>query len=227
MKQMILMICALILTGCSAPAQPLQPAETPVPEHTPVPVTATELPQKPVPESAVAADSPLIALNIDDYLFLEGVRYFDLRSADQVYSEGGIAGFVNIPFYDVIVSWQKQENVLFTMQKAADNKETYLGGVGTFFPNYEESETILNEIFPEDQDIVFMSTAGVEAAYMINLLIQYGYDPARLYNAGTFTNGIGDTVAYRDLKDHRYYIEPLQSFRASLSFDWGDMHILE
>lgn len=225
MKHMILMICMLILTGCSAPAQPQQPAETPVPEPSVVPIT--ELPVKPVPESAVAADSPLSALNIDDYLFLEGVRYFDLRSADQVYSEGGIAGFVNLPFYDVIVSWQKQENVLFTMQKDTENKETYLGGVGTFFPNYEESETILNEIFPQDQDIVFMSTAGVEAAYMINLLIQYGYDPARLYNAGTFTNGIGDTAAYRDLKDHRHYIEPIQAFRASLSFDWGDMHILE
>jgi len=225
MKHMILMICMLILTGCSAPAQQQQPAETPVPEPSVVPIT--ELPVKPVPESAVAADSPLSALNIDDYLFLEGVRYFDLRSADQVYSEGGIAGFVNIPFYDVLVSWQKQENVLFTMQKSADNKETYLGGVGTFFPNYEESETVLNEIFPKGKDIVFMSTAGVEAAYMINLLIQYGYDPARLYNAGTFTNGIGDTAAYRDLKDHKYYIEPLQAFRASLSFDWGDMHILE
>lgn len=225
MKQLILMICALILTGCSAPAQPEPAVETPLPEQTPEVIT--KLPEKPVPDSAVASDSPISALNIDDYLFLEDVRYFDLRSADQVYSEGGIAGFVNLPFYDVIVSWQKQENVLFTMQKAADNKDTYLGGVGTFFPNYEESETVLNEIFPKEKDIVFMSTAGVEAAYMINLLIQYGYDPARLYNAGTFTNGIGDTVAYRDLKDHRYYIEPLQAFRASLSFDWGDMHILE
>ena len=224
MKRKILMITALALTACTAPASPVQTAAPAVPETTPAAVT---LPAKPVPESAVAADSPLNALNIDNYLFLDGVRYFDLRSAGQMYSEGAIAGFLNIPFYDVIVSWQRQENVLFTMQKSSENKETYLGGVGTFSPNYEESETILYEIFPHDNDIVFISTAGVEAAYMINLLIQYGYDPAKLYNAGTFTNGIGDTVAYRDYPEHRFYIEPLQAFQVTLSFDWGELTVLE
>ncbi|MBE6121370.1 MAG: hypothetical protein E7190_01480 [Erysipelotrichaceae bacterium] len=223
MKKTIL-ISALLLSACSAP--PAEKAE--VHTETPAPVTEPQsLPEKSLPESELAADSPLSAENIDDYLFLPGVRYVDLRSCEQIYSEGGIAGFVNIPFYDVIVSWQPQENVLFTMAKSASDKDTYLGGVGTFSPNYEESEDILHEMFEQDCPIVFISTAGVEAAYMINLLKQYGYDPSLLYNAGTFTNGIGSTAAYRDLENHRYYIAPVQAFRASLSFDWGELNSVQ
>ena len=186
-------------------------------------ISITSLPEKEIPDSPLANESPLSADNIDDYLFLEDVLYIDLRSFSQQQSEGSIAGFKVIPFYEVIVWWEKQDNVLFTMSKPNDNYDSYLGDVGSFIPNYEESIHILENIFPRDKQIVFISTAGVEAAYMINLLTQYGYDASLLYNAGTFTNGIGNTTAYMNKEDHKYYIKGDSSYELEVTFNWGEL----
>lgn len=72
-----------------------------------------------------------------------------------------------------------------------------------------------------------MSTAGVEAAYMIGLLTQYGYDPSYLYNAGTFTNGMGDVIAYKDDENHQHFIKPNTSYTVNLSFNWGELTPIE
>ncbi len=223
MKKLILICTAFLLAACSSSGS-VSSETSQSPEE---PEVITSLPEKTVPESALAEDSVLSAVNIDDYLFLENVMYVDLRTYEQVTSEGSIAGFTVIPFYGVITDWSFHENVLFTMAIKYNPDAGYPGDVGTFRPNYEESEDLLRDIFPENKPIVFISTAGVEAAYMINLLKQYGYDPSLLYNAGTFTNGMGDIIAYRDYPLHRHYTEGTEVYSVTGVFDWGELHINE
>ena len=216
MKKIILYLCIASLCACATTETIVEEPKEEVREE------ITSLPEKEIVDSPLATESPLNATNIDDYLFLDGLKYVDLRSFNQILSEGAIAGFEVIPFYDVLVWWEKKDNVLFTMKKG-ENKDTYIGDVGCFFPNYEESEEAIEAIFPKDKQIVFMSTAGVEAAYMINLLKQLGYDASKLYNAGTFTNGVGDTIAYMKYPEHKYYIEPELAYTLEVNFRFGEL----
>lgn len=227
MKKLILIIALVLFSACSTKKEEVIEV-TPKPTPVPTPEVITSLPEKPIPDSALASDSPLTADNIDDYLFLKDVLYIDLRSFEQQLSEGSIAGFRVIPFYDVIVWWENKDNVLFTMAKPEDPEfDSYLGDSGSFSPNYVESEDILEALFPRDKQIVFMSTAGVEAAYMINLLKQYDYDASLLYNAGTFTNAIGETNAYMNLEDHKHYIDGTNVYALDVKFNWGELTSLE
>ena len=76
------------------------------------------------------------------------------------------------------------DNRLFKMK----NEMGKIGQVGNFVPNYEESEFVLNELFPKDKNIFAISIEGSECIYFLNLLIQYGYDPAKLFNIGGFSH---------------------------------------
>lgn len=184
------------------------------------------LPEKEHPDSSSMIDSPLNPGNIDDYLFLDGVTYIDTRSFSQIVSEGSIAGFQNISFYEMIAFYKPKENVLFTMDKLRDengNVMVELGAPGSFTPNYEESGQILEELFPKDHSYVFIASAGVESAYMINLLIQYGWDPAKLYNCGSFSTGMGNDIAYHEYESARYYLPGTDSYQISTSVDWGEL----
>ena len=99
MKYKILLagLCLLWISGCAKPQTPPVPSETPTP---------SALPEKSNPQSALMSDSPISPTNLDDYLFLDDVLYFDLRSPAQLAEEGSVAGFVNIPFYGVLVDYR-------------------------------------------------------------------------------------------------------------------------
>lgn len=229
-RKFICSFCAALLCSACGQAQASLPAETTaVPSAVPS-VSAepeiTALPEKEHPESSSMLDSPLNPRNIDDYLFLDGVSYIDTRSFEQVVKEGSIAGFQNISFYEMIAAYKPEENVLFTMDKVRDedgNVTAALGDPGSFTPNYEESEQILEELFPQDHSYVFIASAGVESAYMINLLIQYGWDPSKLYNCGSFSNGMGNDIAYRDYEGAEHYIPGTDSYTVTTAVDWGEV----
>lgn len=216
-KRLLIGLCVLILGGCSA-----QPQSAPLPD----PVSApSALPEKSVPQSALMSNSPISPTNLDDYLFLKDVLYFDLRSPAQLAEEGSVAGFVNIPFYGVLVDYERKDNVLYRMTKVRDDQGqviAQMGDVGSFSANYEESESLIRDLFPQDQPIVFISTAGVEAAYMICLLQQLGYDGSKLYNAGTFSNGMGNIIAYKDYPDAKYHVPGTNVYTVSSQFLWSE-----
>lgn len=218
MKYKILLagLCLLWISGCAKPQTPPVPSETPTP---------SALPEKSNPQSALMSDSPISPTNLDDYLFLDDVLYFDLRSPAQLAEEGSVAGFVNIPFYGVLVDYQREDNVLYRMTKVRDDSGkviAQMGDVGSFFPNYEESESLVRDLFPQDQPIVFISTAGVEAAYTICLLEQLGYDGSQLYNAGTFSNGMGNIIAYKDYPDAKYHVPGTNVYTVASQFVWNE-----
>ncbi len=116
------------------------------------------------PEVTNAAAAPL-----KDYMSREEVRYVDLRDASEGYGLGHIAGFETASYFKVIVG----EGCLFTQNSD-----------GTFTANYEESEAVLNNIFPKDQTYFFMCQVGGRVTPFLTLLAQYDYDMTRIYNVG-------------------------------------------
>ncbi len=219
MKNRILLsfLCVLLMGGCAA-----QPQTPPASDDLPAP---SALPEKTIPQSALMSESPISPTNLDDYLFLDDVLYFDLRSPAQLAEEGSVAGFVNVPFYGVLVDYQREDNVLYRMTKVRDDSGkviAQMGDVGSFFPNYEESESLVRDLFPQAQPIVFISTAGVEAAYTICLLEQLGYDGSQLYNAGTFSNGMGNIIAYKDYPEAKYHVPGTNVYTITSQFIWNE-----
>ena len=180
-------------------------------------------------ESVKIQDSPITSVNLDEYLFRDDVFYVDTRELNQTLEEGMIAGFVNYPFYALIANLVDGQT-LFKMTKVLDSDNKLLvelGGVGSYVPRFEESEYLLKALFPKDQYIFISSTAGVEATYLANLLIQYGYDPLKIYNVGNFSNDLGSRVAYRNNKNAKYYVPGTNVFTLDYTFDLGEMTPLE
>ena len=72
MKNRILLsvLCVLLIGGCAA-----QPQTPPASDDLPAP---SALPEKTIPQSALMSESPISPTNLDDYLFLDDVLYFDL-----------------------------------------------------------------------------------------------------------------------------------------------------
>lgn len=221
MKKLILLLCVFALLGCST-TQEIVDEETLVTEVE----ESNDLPIKEDPNDVLMSTSPITTLNIEDYLFRDDTIYIDTRSVYQFQNEGHIAGFVNIPFYGLLVDYDFQENVLYTMDKIFSDEGEFLvglGEVGSFFANYEESETYLSQLFPKNKNIIFISTAGVEASYLMNLLIQIGYDGSKLYNAGAFTNGIGSNIAYSTMEDANYLVKTPTVYNINFSVTWPEL----
>ncbi len=180
-------------------------------------------------ESVKIQDSPITSINVDDYLFREDVFYVDTRELNQAMEEGTIAGFVAYPFYELLANLVDGKT-LFKMTKVMDTNNKLLielGGVGSYLPRFEESEYLLKALFPKDKMIFITSTAGVEATYLANLLIQYGYDPLKVYNVGNFSNDLGSLVAYRNNKNAKYYVPGTNVFTLDYAFDFGELTPLE
>ena len=213
------LLCILLLILCSCAKQP-----------TIVEEVITTLPTKTNPESTLMSESPLSARNIEDYLFLENTIYIDTREVNQFNEEGHIAGFINIPFYEAIAGVNKKEGVLFNMTKPKDENGNYianLGDINSFIANYEESKQMMSFLFPQDKNIVIISTAGVEATYLMNLLIQLGYDGSNLYNAGCYSNGIGNDPAYRLLENTKYKVNGQNIYSLDYKVNWGELTLIK
>lgn len=206
----------LLAAGCASPDTEVK---TSFEEET------VSLPEKEYPESVLMSESPISSYNIDDYLFLDDCIYIDTRDPNQFLEEGFIAGFRNLPFYDCLASVKEDSAALFWMHKSSDEEGNpiLLGEVGSFDANYIESEEILYALFPKDKNILIISTAGVESTYLMNLLLQYGYDGSRLYNVGCFSNSFGGYEAYRLRSDAKYFIEGTDVYSLSQSYDWGEL----
>lgn len=145
--------------------------------------------------------SPINSSNLDNYMFRDDVQYVDLRSVNMVLTEGYVSGFSFIPFYNIIASFTGTKT-LYTM-KGIDNVSP--GQVGSFVANYEESNTEIEYYFTKEKYIFFISQGGSEGSYMINLLIQLGYDASKLYNVGGVSNSEG-RPAYKNVESNKYFV---------------------
>ena len=194
----ILLSFSLFLTGCKQP-------ENEVNQYENIPVKINL-------EGTSIEDSSVNTQNIDYYLFRDDVVYVDLRPYAEIMKEGHISGFSFYPFYDFIATKEgtkdeegnPTDNRLFKMK----NEFGKLGTVGNFIPTYEESEFILNDLFPKDKYIFALTISCNESIYFLNLLIQYGYDPAKLYNIGGFSIGTGlNNKPYIGIENPKYLVK--------------------
>ena len=210
MKKILICIVIFLLAGCQIKNKEIVVTEIDNEIET------SALPAK-MDKSNNMSLSPINPKNIDDYLFRDDCIYIDTRDPKQFYEEGSIAGFVNIPFYGYICDFKKGTGSLFTFTKISD--EILLGDPGSFIANYEESEEVIKSMFPKDKNILVIATAGVESCYLLNLLVQLGYDEEKLYNVGSFTTGMGNDIAYVSRKDAKYLIKPFYVDDTVISYD--------
>ena len=210
MKKILICIVIFLLAGCQIKNEEIVVTEIDNEIET------SALPVK-MDKSNNMSLSPINPKNIDDYLFRDDCIYIDTRDPKQFYEEGSIAGFVNIPFYGYICDFKKGTGSLFTFTKISD--EIILGDPGSFIANYEESEEVIKSMFPKDKNILVIATAGVESCYLLNLLVQLGYDEEKLYNVGSFTTGMGNDIAYVSRKDAKYLIKPFYVDDTVISYD--------
>ena len=139
-----------------------------------------------------------------------------------VLEEGYIKGFTFIPYYSVIASFSSK-SAFYQMASTTDSdgNHYYSGQVGGFVAQYEESESIINSLFDKNKYIFLISQGGSESAYVINLLIQLGYDGNLLYNVGGVSNSEG-VESYRSIADNKYYVSGIGNYGVTVDYNFLD-----
>lgn len=151
---------------------------------------------------------------IDNYLGRADSVYRDMRMlkdpgnyeaiGGDSYLSGYVNGFEIVPLPYIINISDLPEAVgdtytgptLFT-----NNKD------GQPIANYEESLTILEDLFPKDKNIFLMCGGGGYAGMTKTLLTTLGWDPNKIYNVGAYWSYNGDNnvvVKYNSNNSDRY-----------------------
>lgn len=143
--------------------------------------------------SQLGIDKNINESTIDNYLNRSDAVYRDMRMlkddanyeaiGGDSYLSGYIKGFEVVPYpYLCNVTGLPEEvgssytgTTLFT-----------LNDDGTYTANYEESDEILNELFPKDKVIFLMCGGGGYAGMTKSLLVARGYDADKIYNVGGY-----------------------------------------
>ncbi|MGB4614176.1 MAG: rhodanese-like domain-containing protein [Erysipelotrichaceae bacterium] len=228
MKKILLtLITVLLLVGCGSPAatqtQGEKPTEEVVSESVEEVATLSELPDpidttktyKPDKDSdpvaceagVYSADcSSINASNLYEYLGREDVVYIDLRDyAD--YGQKHLKNFEVIPFFAYIYNPEVGTN--------PDMIQLYGGDLSDPVSNYEESDMLLEAIFPKDKPLFIMCQVGGRVTMLLKILEAKGYDMSKIYNIGgmgQLTDGVykeytTDTLEFK--VDTVYSIEGL------------------
>ena len=178
-----------------------------------------EIPLKQEVNDTSARTSPVNSTNLDYYMFRDDVQYVDLRSLEMIASEGYIAGFEFIPFYSIIASFSG-ENTLYRMKGVEiDGVSIPAGQPGSFIPQYEESNNIIKSLFSKDKYIFLVSQGGSECSYVINLLIQLGYNGNLIYNVGGVMNSEG-FASYSSIETNKYFVYGHGNLNLSVKYDF-------
>jgi len=167
-----------------------------------------------------ANSSPINSSNLDNYMFRDDVQYIDLRSGSMILEEGYVAGFQFVPYYSIIASFSPN-STLYQMKSTVDSEgeSHYAGQIGGFVAQYEESESIIKSLFDRNKYIFLLSQGGSESAYVINLLIQLGYDGNLLYNVGGVSNSEG-IASYKSVDTNKYYISGIGDYGVTTTYDF-------
>ncbi|ABR50774.1 Rhodanese domain protein [Alkaliphilus metalliredigens QYMF] len=146
-------------------------------------------------ENVFSADCSSINVeNLDQYLNRSDVVYIDLRDYDD-YAKKHFKNFEVIPYFAL----------MFNAEAHSDETKVQLyGGVPTDpIAAYDQSDAILNEIFPKDKTIFIMCQSGARVAWMMEILEAKGYDMSKIYNVG----GLGQ---YTDAKYAAHITDTLE-----------------
>ena len=131
--------------------------------------------------------------NIDNYLGRTDSVYYDMRLLEDPanyekidgdrYLSGYINGFQVIP-YPYLAPIEGLPDAVgkgYTGDTLFSKHEN-----GSFTANYEESDRILNDLFPKDKYIFLMCGGGGYAGMTKNLLVKKGWDKNKIYVVGGY-----------------------------------------
>ncbi len=163
-------------------------------------------PSDPDPESPFGVDRAITVHNIDDYLNRPDVAYRDCRMlfdpADWWAMNGNpdlsscLEGFRIVPYpyvgtmQPLPVEGAYDGDVLYTVVWNED------GTIESATPNFKESRTILDDLFPKDKPLFLVCGGGGYAGFTKSLLTFLGWDPALLYNIGGMWDYTGDRLVH-------------------------------
>ena len=129
---------------------------------------------------------------IDDYLNRRDAVYRDMRmlidDADyeaiggDSHLTGYIKGFEVVPYPYIC----NPEGLPAEVGQGYIGKALFTNNNGKYIPNYEESISIVEELFPRDKVIFLMCGGGGYAGMMKELLVDLGYDQDKIYNVGGY-----------------------------------------
>lgn len=206
MKKFLVVLCTLALfAGCSAKkTETVTVVQEPAQKALPAPVDTTK------PDAATtpfaAASSSINATNLFEYFGRDDVLYIDLR--DYVdYQKKHLRNFECVPYFAFV----------FNADAPTDPTKIQLYGGKVTEPvaTYQESDDMLEVLFPKNKTIFFMCQSGGRVAQLLSLLSAKGYDMSKIYNVGGmgqftapgFKDYVVDTLEFK--VDVKYSIDGL------------------
>lgn len=156
---------------------------------------------------------------IDNYLSRTDTVYRDVRmlidpaswenKGGDRYLSGYIKGFEVIPspylanYTDDYIEQKRIENVSDLYQGDTLFK---LDNEGNYTPNYEESMSILEAIFPKDKNIFIMCGAGGYAGQVKRMLVKLGWNEEMVRDIGGYWYYEGNNkIEVKEVKDGKEY----------------------
>ena len=194
-KIAILILTVLLMCGCGNKALPLPEVSE-------------------VMRGELGIDKNINESTIDNYLDREDSVYYDMRMlVDEAnyeaiqgdsYLSGFVKGFEVVPYpYLVNVTGLPEAvgepysgKTLFTQTED-----------GKYTPNYEESMSVLEYLFPKDKNIFLMCGGGGYAGMTKAMLVSLGWDANKIYNTGGYWyyEGTNNVLVKRTLGEETKY----------------------
>ncbi len=178
-----------------------------------------ELEKLPLPEVSegmrgeLGIDKNINESNIDKYLNRSDSVYYDMRmlkdEADyeaiegDSYLSGFVKGFEIIPYpYLVNVTGLPE-----AVGEPYKGKTLFTQKDGKYIPNYEESMSVIEYLFPKDKNIFLMCGGGGYAGMTKALLVSLGWDETKIYNTGGYWyyEGTNNVEVKRMVGDKAHY----------------------
>ncbi len=159
--------------------------------------TKEELKKLPLPEvtggerGQLGIDKNINESNIDEYLNRSDSVYRDMRMLDDPanyeniggdrFLSGYIKGFevVPLPYIIPVNGLPDAVGKTYSGRTLFDIDEE-----GKYIPNYQESMSIIEELFPKDKVIFLMCGGGGYAGMTKAFLVSLGWDETKIYNIG-------------------------------------------
>lgn len=123
----------------------------------------------------LVACSSITADNLLDYLGRDDVLYIDLRNYED-YIMKHFRNFEVIPYFGLIFNAEAHEDESMIHLYGGNPKEPV--------PVYEESDKMLELLFPKDQTLFLFCQSGGRVAMMMDILAARGWDMSKIYNIG-------------------------------------------
>lgn len=143
----------------------------------------------PCGEGSFAADcSAVNSSNLIDYMNRDDVLYIDTRDFED-YVKKHFRNFEAVPFFAYVFNAEAHTNT--------DLIQLYGGTPADPVPVYEESDKILEYLFPKDKTLFIMCQSGGRVKMLMEIMEARGWDMTKVYNIGGMAQYTG--AEYRDL----------------------------